>query len=154
MGEAASYQLNTQVEPVAADAIVLGQAAEDLPNIRVVVRASGTLNVMARTADGKEPTGSIAIRASYGPETTARIAAAEQANQQPSAHFTEPRLMQTHPADQPWKPTFLQVAPGEPLIVTIQSDLYAAEPQTVTLAAGETKSIEIVLQPVDAENKK
>ena len=153
MGEAAFYQLNSECDPVAAEAIVLGQATEDFPTIRAVVRQSGTLKVTARTEDGKEPAGKITVSAQYGPETAARIESAERANQQPHAGFMGPRLMHTYPADQPWNPTFLQVAPGEPLIVTIQSDIYVAEPQTVTLADGETRSVEIVVKRIDPPDK-
>jgi hypothetical protein len=64
-----------------------------------------------------------------------------------------PGLMHTNPADQPWNPTFLQVAPGEPLIVTVQSDIYVAEPQTVTLTDGETRPVEIVVKPIDQSDK-
>jgi hypothetical protein len=61
--------------------------------------------------------------------------------------------MHTNPAGQRWHPTFLQVAPGEPLSVTIQSDIYTAEPHTVTLAEGETRSIEIVVQQIERSDK-
>ena len=47
MGEAAFYQINSQCDPVAAEAIVLGQATDDFPTIRAVVRPSGTLKVTA-----------------------------------------------------------------------------------------------------------
>jgi hypothetical protein len=153
MGQAAFYQLNAQCDPVAAEAIVLGQATEDFPTIRAVVRQSGTLKVTARTENGKEPAGEISVSAQYGPETAARIESAERTNQQPRANFMGPSLMHTNPAGQRWHPTFLQVAPGEPLSVTIQSDIYTAEPQTVTLAEGETRSVEIVVQQIQRLDK-
>ena len=46
-----------------------------------------------------------------------------------------------------------EVAPGEPPIVTIQSDLYVAEPQTVTLTDGETRLAEIVVKLADQSDK-
>ncbi len=153
MGEAAFYQLNTRIDPVAADAIVLGKATEDFPAIRAVIRRSGTLQVTTRTEGGKEPDGKTYVHAQYGPETDARIAAAERANQQPRASFMAPRLLHTHPAGQPWNPTFQQIAPGEPLVVTVRSDNYVAQPQTVTLTDGETKSIEIVVKKIARSDK-
>ncbi|MHB0958675.1 MAG: carboxypeptidase regulatory-like domain-containing protein [Pirellulaceae bacterium] len=153
MDEAAFYQLSSQFAPVAANAIVLGKATDDFPTIRAVVRQSGTLKVTARTKDGKEPAGNLYFDARYGPETAARIESAERANRQPSAKFMVPGVMHTNPAGQLWNPTFLQVAPGEPLIVTLRSDIYDADSQTVTLADGETRSVEFVVKQIDRSLK-
>ncbi len=147
MGESAFYQLSDQFAPVAADAIVLGKATADFPIVRVVVRQAGTLKVTARTPDGKEPEGSSQIHVQYGSEQTTRLEAANQANRDPRAIFMAPGLMISYPAGEPWNTTIQQIAPGVPVLVTLQSDKYVAEPQTVTLADGETKSIELVVKP-------
>ncbi len=152
MGDAVFYQINRNHPPVAAEAIVLGKAHEDLPIIRVTVRKAAMLTVKARTADGKELEGQVQVSASYGPETENRIQAAERANFDPQVHFTTPRMLHTHPAGQPWNPTFQQLVPGEPVVLSVHSDRYAAEPKTITLQAGEHKTVEVLLK--DAEGRK
>lgn len=143
MGEAAFYQLNTAHPPVAAEAIVLGKAEEDFPTIRVVVRKAASLTVLARTEDGTPLDEDVQVDASYSSATEERIQAAEQANRTPQGHFTMPRMFHTHPAGRPWNPTFQQVIPGEPVVVTIRSNTYTAQPLVITLQDGEQKSIEL-----------
>ena len=148
MGDAAFYQINRNHPPVAAEAIVLGKAQKDLPTVRVTVRKAAVLTVKARTEDGNEPEGQVQVYASYGPETENRIQAAERANLDPQVHFTAPRLFHTHPADQPWNPTFQQLVPGEPVVLSVRSDRYTAEPKTITLQDGEHKAVEVLLKRI------
>jgi hypothetical protein len=148
MGDAAFYQVNRDHPPVAAEAIVLGKAQKDLPTVRVTVRKAAVLTVKARTEDGNEPEGLVQVYASYGPETENRIQAAERANLDPQVHFTAPRMFHTYPADQPWNPTFQQLVPGEPVILSVRSDRYTAEPKTITLQDGEHKAVEVLLKRI------
>jgi hypothetical protein len=57
-------------------------------------------------------------------------------------------MFHTHPAGQPWNPTFQQLIPGEPVIVTIRSNTYTAQPVVITLEDGEQKSIELPITKV------
>ena len=143
LDEAAFYQLNREHPPVAAEAIVLGKAQADLPPVRVIVRKAAELTVRAVTAEGETPSGRIQIDASYGADTESRIQAAERANREPSANFMAPRIIHLQPAGRPWNPTFQQLVPGEPIVVSVRSDAYTAEAVTVTLQEGEHRSLEL-----------
>ena len=149
MGEAAFYQLNRNHPPVAAEAIVLGKAQEDLPTIRVVVRKAAVLIVKARTEDGNEPAAQVHVYASYGSGTKNRIEAAGRANRDPRAHFTPPQMIHTYPANQTWNPTFPHLVPGEPIDLTVRSDDYTAEPRTITLKDGEKRTVELLIRRID-----
>jgi len=150
LDEAAFYQLNREHPPVAAEAIVLGKAQADLPLVCVTVRKAAELTVRAYTAEGETPSGRIQIEASYGADTENRIQAAERANRDPAANFMAPRMIHIQPAGRPWNPTFQQLVPGEPIVVSVRSDAYTAEPETVTLQEGEHRAIELRLRKIEA----
>ena len=153
MEDAAFYQIDPNHPPVAAEAVVLGKAQEDMPTIRVIIREAATLIVNARTENGEEPTGRLNLDAGYGEKTRDRIKAAEKANRKAGTHFMEPRLFHTHPAGKPWAPTFRHLVPGEPIVVEVNSTDYVAEPKTVVLEDGEERTIELILKTKEREQE-
>lgn len=149
LDEAAFYQWNREHPPVAAAAIVLGKAQADLPPVRVIVRKAAELTVYAGTAEGDPPSGEFQIDAIYGADTDSRIQAAERANRDPSANFVAPRMIHIQPAGRPWNPTFQQLIPGEPIVVSVRSKAYTAEPVTVMLQEGEHRSLELRIRKTE-----
>jgi hypothetical protein len=135
--QVAFYQEADDKPAIPGSMLLLGKAEEDMSGITIHLRQAGLVQLLIKTDTGGPMPANTSINTSYVnsyPDSSVRFGGGV-------VQFRSPKG--------PWSSELKQIAPDEPLKIEIKAPGYQAASETVLLADGETKTLEVTLTPSD-----
>ncbi len=137
--EMAYYQEAPNKPEIPGSMLVLGKAMKDISGIKIRLRKAGQVQLLIKTANGGEMPANTNINARYKnsyPNSSVRFGGG---------------IVQMRSPKKVWSSTLKQIAPLEPLTITIRAPGYPEVQKTVELIDGETKTLNMTLPAKDDE---